>query len=210
MAEIIQGSVGPIKFKTWQQHFLNMSRRSRFMSMFWCRRAGKTYTAAHLVLERMLKVPYFSVCVYNDPDFMAMIKQIIQRDDLVGRVVSFDDNMIIMDNGSYVFYSIGMVKADLLYIDKFNDLPPNAVTQLVEMNKLNSLGELLISTCGGGDNLRDLRQEFTDLYIDFVDWRFIIDDIKSFWSSDVDWKTELIGEIGREQFDKDYETNKIE
>jgi len=114
-----------------------------------------------------------------------------------------------MDNGSYVFNSIGIVKADLIYIDKFNDLPLNAVTQLVEMNKLDVLDELLISTCGGGDNLKDLRIAFPDLYIDFVDWRFIIDDIKEFWTSDGDWKTELINEIGRDQFDKDYETNVI-
>lgn len=177
------------------------------MAMYWCRRAGKTYTAAHLVLERMLRTPYFSVCAYNDPELISMLKQILQRDGLVSRVSSFDDNMIIMDNGSFVFNSIGIVKADLVYVNHFNNLPSRAAYQIVEMNKLGSLGDLLVSTAGGSDNLKELQKELPELYIDFVDWRYIIDDIKKFWTSDEEWKAELINEIGKEQFDKDYETN---
>lgn len=205
--EFSQSSKWSHRFKTWQQHFLNMTKRRRFMGMYWCRRAGKTYTASHLILERMLRTPYFGVCAYNDMELIAMMKQIIQRDDLMHRVASFDDEMIIMDNGSYVFVSIGIVKADLVYVNNFNMLPARAVHQLVEMNKLGSLNELLISTTGGSDNLKMLKHELNDLYIDFVDWRFIIDDIKKFWTSDEEWKHELINEIGKEQFDKDYETN---
>lgn len=194
------------RFKTWEQHFLNMTRRRRLMSMYWCRRAGKTYTAAYLILERMLRSPYFSVAVYNDPELMPMLRGIIQR-EAADRVSSFeDDGMIILDNGSYVFEAIGIVKADLLYVNNLNSLPERAATQLVEMYRVDAINELLVATIGGNDNLKILRKELPDFYIDFVDWRYIIDEIRGFWTKDEDWKHALIDEIGKEQFEKEYET----
>lgn len=195
------------RFKTWQQHFLNMTKHRRYTAMYWCRRAGKTYTATYFILERMLRTPYFSVCAYNDSDLIPILNQIIHRDEYRSRVVTFSDNMIVMDNGSYVFSSIGVVKSDLLYVNDFNTLDARLPGQIYEMYKLGVLNELLISTTGGSDNLLELNRNLPNLHIDFIDWRHIIDDIKYLWMSDEDWKKDLISEIGKEQFDKDYETN---
>lgn len=194
------------KPKGWQRHFLNMSKKRKYMAMVWCRRSGKTFTAMQLIRDRMKSKSYFTAVIFNDPDAMDMLKQIIHFAEEDHRVVYHTDKMLVLDNGSVAMVVPCLIKADLIYINNFHTLPDKIVEEIVGMRDSGALNEILIS--GGGHKLEDLTAELTTIYVDYVNWRHIANDLDQFFGTTQDyvqWKEEMISKIGAEEFDKNFE-----
>jgi hypothetical protein len=220
--KIVHVDRGIVPFDLWpfQEKFISLAIRERFVVAKMPRQVGKTTTIAAMILHMILFNQNYNVAILANKEKQS--REILSRIKLAYEnlpkwmqqgIVEWNKGNLELENGSKVLASSTTSSAirggsfNLVYLDEFAFVPDNIQEEFFRsVYPTISSGQttkILVTSTPNGLNL------FYKLWVDSEEGRNSFKRVSVHWSDvpgrDDEWKEETIKNTSQEQFDQEFE-----